>query len=133
MICKHEEILLNSRGDFMEIYHFNKETGKKVTQFSSDFILTRIALTQKAANIGCMHLEENGVIGFHQAVVPQLLLIVNGEGFVRGESEEFVKVQSGDAVFWVKDEWHETKTDTGLTAIVIQSAEFDISSLIPLQ
>ncbi|MGN7410872.1 cupin [Sporosarcina sp. SAFN-010] len=116
----------------MEIYQFKKEMGKKVTQFSSDFILTRIALTQKA-NIGCMHLEENGVIGFHQAVVPQLLLIVNGGGFVRGESNEFVKVQSGEAVFWEKDEWHETKTDTGLTALVIQSEKLDISSLMSLQ
>lgn len=117
----------------MEIYQFKKETGKKITQFSSDFILTRIALTQKVANIGCMHLEKNGVIGFHQAVVPQLLLIVNGEGFVRGESDEFVKVQSGEAVLWEKDEWHETKTDTGLTAIVIQSEEIDTSSLMLLQ
>ncbi len=132
MLFKHEEILLNSRGDSMEIYQYKKETGKKVTQFSSDFILTRIALTQKA-NIGCMHLDKNGVIGFHQAVVPQLLLIVNGEGFVRGESNEFVRVQSGEAIFWEKDEWHETKTDTGLTAIVIQSEELDISSLMSLQ
>src|SRR5699024_9396745 len=110
-----------------------KETGKKITQFNSDFILTRIALTQKVANIECMHLEKNGVIGFHQAVMPQLLLVVNGEGFVRGESAEFVKVQSGEAILWEKDEWHETKTDTGLTAIVIQSEELDISSLVTLQ
>ncbi|MCM3759029.1 cupin [Sporosarcina aquimarina] len=117
----------------MEIYHFKKETGKKITQFSSDFILTHISITHKVANIGCMHLEENGIIGFHKAVVPQLLLIVNGEGFVRGETDEFVKVQSGEAVFWEKDEWHETKTDTGLTGIVIQSEELDTSSLIPLE
>lgn len=84
----------------MEIYHFRKETGKKITKFNSDFIISRIAQTQKEARIVCMHLEENGVIGFHQAVVSQLLLIVNGEGFVRGESDEFVEVHSGEAVFW---------------------------------
>ncbi|CAM5215257.1 Cupin OS=Ureibacillus acetophenoni OX=614649 GN=SAMN05877842_11970 PE=4 SV=1 [Ureibacillus acetophenoni] len=73
-----------------------------------------------------MYLEENGIIGYHQAVVPQLLLIMNGEGFVRGESEEYFKVQPGDAVFWEKDEWHETKTDKGLTAIVIESEELNL-------
>ena len=30
------------------------------------------------------------------------------------------KIQAGEAVFWMKGEWHETKTDTGLTAIVIE-------------
>jgi len=117
----------------LEIYQFKKETGKKITQFNSDFILTRIALTQKKAIIGCIHLEKNGVIGYHQAVVPQLLIIVNGEGFVRGEADDFVKVQSGEAVFWMKDEWHETKTLTGLTAIVIESEELDTSPLMLLQ
>jgi quercetin dioxygenase-like cupin family protein len=116
----------------MEIYQFKKEAGKKITKFNSDFIMSRITQTQKVAHIGCMYLEENGVIGYHQAVIPQLLLILNGEGFVRGESDEFIKVHSGEAVFWEKDEWHETKTDTGLTAIVIESEELNTSSLIPV-
>ena len=87
--------------------------------------MSRIIQTEKVTNIGCMYLEENGVIGYHQAVVPQLLLIMNGEGYVRGESEEYFKVQPGDAVFWEKDELHETKTDKGLTAIVIESEELN--------
>jgi quercetin dioxygenase-like cupin family protein len=111
----------------MEIYQFKKETGKKITKFNSDFVMSRITQTQKPAHIGCMHLDENGIIGYHQAVVPQLLLIVSGEGLVRGETDEFIKVQSGEAVFWEKDEWHETKTDTGLTAIVIESEELTTS------
>lgn len=80
-----------------------------------------------------MHLEENGLIGYHQAVVPQLLLVVHGEGWVRGETDEYIKVHSGEAVFWDKDEWHETKTDTGLTAIVIESEELTTSLLISLE
>jgi quercetin dioxygenase-like cupin family protein len=113
----------------LKIYQFTKETGKQITQFDSDFIMTRITLTKKPAHIGCMHLDENGLIGYHQAVVPQLLLIVNGEGLVRGETEDFIKVQTGDAVYWEKGEWHETKSDTGLTAIVIESEELDPSFL----
>ncbi|MEI5908757.1 cupin [Bacillus spongiae] len=113
----------------MEIYQFTKETGKKITKFDSDFIMSRITETHKAAHIGCMHLDKNGVIGYHQAVVPQFLLIVNGEGYVSGETAEFSKVQCGDAVFWEKGEWHETKTATGLTAIVIESEELTTSFL----
>lgn len=116
----------------MKIYKFQKETGKIITNFNSNFIMSRITQTQKSAHIGCMYLDENGIIGYHQAVVPQLLLIVNGEGWVRGKTDEYTKVHSGEAVFWEKDEWHETKTDTGLTAIVIESEELTTSSLMLL-
>ncbi|KZE63977.1 cupin [Fictibacillus phosphorivorans] len=116
----------------MKIYHFQKETGKIITKFNSNFIMSRITQTQKPAHIGCMYLDENGIIGYHQAVVPQLLLIVSGEGWVRGETDEYSKVHSGEAVFWEKDEWHETKTETGLTAIVIESEELTTSSLMLL-
>ncbi|MFD1039688.1 hypothetical protein ACFQ3N_14970 [Virgibacillus byunsanensis] len=75
-----------------------------------------------------MHLGNNGIVGYHQAVVSQLLLILNGEGYVRSENKEYVKVQSGDANFWEKDEWYETKSDKGLTAIVIESEELNASS-----
>jgi quercetin dioxygenase-like cupin family protein len=117
----------------MKFYNFNKDSGKKIFNFNSDFIMSRIIQTEKAAHIGCMHIEENGVIGFHQAVVPQLLLIMNGEGYVRGEGEEYFNVQPGDAVFWDKDEWHETKSEKGLTAIVIESEELNPSSFMPLK
>lgn len=112
----------------MEFYQFNKDSGKKISKFNSDFVMSRIVQTVKATHVGCMYLQENGVIGYHQAVVPQLLLVMNGEGYVRGDKEEYFKVQSGDAVFWEKDEWHETKTETGLTAIVIESEELSPSS-----
>ena len=69
----------------MEIYQFNKEVGKKITKFDSDFVMSRITQTDKVAHIGCVHLDEDGLIGYHQAVVSQLLVVVNGEGWVRGE------------------------------------------------
>ena len=70
-------------------------------------------------------------MGYHQAVVLQLLL--NGEGNVRNEVDEYFKVESGDAVFWEKDEWHETKTHVGLTAIVIESEELNPALFMSLK
>lgn len=117
----------------MEFYQFNKDSGKKISKFNSDFVLSRIIQTDKPVNIGCMHLDTNGIVGYHQAVGPQLLLILSGEGYVRGEREEYFKVLPGDAVFWEKDEWHETKSDKGLTAIVIESSELSPSSFMSLK
>ncbi|KOP28992.1 cupin [Exiguobacterium sp. BMC-KP] len=116
----------------MQIYQFKKEVGKKITKFDSNFVMSRIMQTEKVTHIGCIHLEKDGAIGYHQAVVPQLLLIVEGKGVVRGDADEFISVQSGEAVFWNQGEWHETKTDTGLTAIVIESEELDTSALVSI-
>ncbi|MCM3733623.1 cupin [Fictibacillus nanhaiensis] len=114
----------------MKIFNFNKEVGKHITKFDSDFVISRIIQTDKPAHIGCMHLEKDGFIGYHQAVVPQLLLVVGGEGFVRGEDDAFHPIKAGEAAFWIKDEYHETSTKTGLTAIVIESEELNPASFM---
>ena len=104
----------------MKVYNYSRTRGKEITKFGSHFVMSRITQTEESVHIGAMYLDEGGVIGYHQAVTPQLLIIVNGEGFVRGEGEDLVKVKKGDAVFWNKDEWHETTTEKGLTAIAIE-------------
>ncbi|MFS0749767.1 cupin [Oceanobacillus sp. 1P07AA] len=106
----------------MKIYCFNKQYGQHITHFDSNFIMTRILQTNYETRIGCMHLENNGIIGYHQASVDQLLLIVNGDGWIRTSDTDQTAIHSGQAVFWKKGEWHETKTSTGLTAIVIESS-----------
>ena len=76
-----------------------------------------------------MHLEENGIIGEHQALVPLLLLIVEGEGKVRGKEENFISFKSGEAVYWEKDEWHEINTEDGLTVMEIESEVLDPTAM----
>ncbi|MDV2682925.1 cupin [Alkalihalophilus lindianensis] len=114
----------------MIIYRFDKEVGKQVTHFDSNFIMSKISRLDQPVQIGCMYLEEGGLIGFHQATVPQLLLIIEGEGWVRSDIEEKVKVQKGDAVFWEKGEGHETGTHEGLVAIAIESEALNPSEFM---
>ena len=105
----------------MKIFRFDRETGKRVTHFDSNVIMARIVVAEKPAHIVCMYLESHGVIGLHRAAMPHLLLIVAGQGGVRGDTPDMLPVGVGDAIFWDAEEWHETTTDTGLTAIVIES------------
>ncbi|QFF99329.1 cupin [Psychrobacillus glaciei] len=114
----------------MKLFIFEKQVGKNISHFNSDFIMSRIVRTEKPTQIGCMYLETNGVVGYHEAVVPQLLLVISGEGWVRGEAGLKVKVKVGDAVLWKKGEGHETTTETGLTAIVIESEELNPSEFM---
>lgn len=75
----------------MQIYNFSKDNGKKIGIFNSNFIMSRIIETNKGAHIGCMYLEENGIIGYHQATIPQLLLILDGEGYVCDEKRNILR------------------------------------------
>ncbi|WP_217587558.1 cupin [Lentibacillus saliphilus] len=115
----------------MRFFTFAKDSGCRVTEHESNFIMSRIMQTNHATQIGCMYLDKNDIVGYHQAVVPQLLLVISGQGLVRGERGEYVEVRSGDAVFWEQNEWHETKTDNGLTAIVIEGTDLDPAKCMP--
>lgn len=72
-------------------------------------------------HIGCMRLEPGGLIGMHPAATPQLLAVVEGDGWLRGEDGVKTPISAGGAVFWTEGEMHETGTDSGLVAIVIES------------
>lgn len=115
----------------MEFFRFGQESGQSINQFDSNFIMSRIVVTGKPVHIGAMYLASNGVIGLHRATCPQLLLVVSGQGWVRCDSEDKVYVGVGDAVFWEAGESHETQTDAGLTAIVIESDELNPARFMP--
>lgn len=116
----------------MKIFDFSEKVGKKISAFQSNFIMSKILNHKGNVHIGAMHLRENGIIRYHEAVVSQLLLIVDGEGYVCGGDKENVKVEAGQAVFWEKGEFHETITEKGLLAIVIESEELEQAIVMPI-
>ena len=106
----------------MKIFRFDAEVGREIDKFGSiNFILAAVAQLNSDSRISCFHLGVNGVVGYHQAVSPQLFLLVQGEGWVRNEMSGRITLTAGRAAFWEKGEWHESGTDTGLMAIVIES------------
>jgi len=116
----------------MKIFHFDSEVGKGVDAHgSSGFVISRIAHLLDEAVVNCAYLERDGVIGFHQATIPQLFLVVQGDGWVRSESPERISIRAGQAAHWEKGEWHEsgTETETGMTAIILESARFDLENM----
>ena len=57
----------------------------------------------------------------HPATLPQILAVLEGSGRVSGSDGEFQPIGSGEAVFWLAGEEHETETDTGLTALILEA------------
>jgi len=134
----------------MKIYPFGPEVGRRITQFESDFVMTPLArigglgrdgasvgdaegatlspgtrIARQGAQVGCMHIGPGGVVGFHQATVQQLFLVVAGAGWVRGPEADRTPIRPYQAAFWTAGEWHESGSDTGMTAIVIEGETVD--------
>lgn len=106
----------------MEIYKFNKEEGKKVEKYNSNLATyLKFIQTNEVANIGCMYIDPQGILGHHEAPIAQLFVVVQGEGWVTGKDKKRINIKVGEAAFWEKGEWHTSGSNSGMTAILIQS------------
>jgi hypothetical protein len=116
----------------MKIFRFDPEVGQQIEKFGSvKAIISKVVHLEAEAVVNCVYVHPNGKIGPHQAVTQQLFLLVEGEGWVRGETEENYAIQQGPAVFWEKDEWHESGSENGMTAVIIEGMNIDPAELMP--
>jgi len=56
----------------------------------------------------------------HPATVPQLLAVIEGRGVVSGADGVEEPIVAGEAVVWAEGEEHETRSDEGLVALVLE-------------
>jgi len=110
----------------MKIFRFDAEAGKNIDVYgSSGFVISKIVRVSGETDIQCAYLGPNGVIGYHRTTKDQLFAVVQGEGWVRGESPEKYPIRAGQAAFWEEGEWHESGTETGMTVILIEDGRMD--------
>ncbi|MBM6618189.1 cupin domain-containing protein [Bacillus suaedaesalsae] len=111
----------------MELYKFSKEVGKEIGAFGSNFVMSRISQGEGNFHIGCMYFDQNDFVGRHDAVTPQLFVVVEGEGWVSGANGEKLPIRAGEAALWHKGESHEAGSETNMIAIVIESENLNAS------
>jgi quercetin dioxygenase-like cupin family protein len=103
------------------------ETAHAITHFdSSGATIGGVARCAGHVGVSFIELDPGGVIGMHEAEGPQLFLVVEGAGRVRSGDDEPVQIAQGQGAFWEAGEPHETVTDTGLTAIVVEADELTL-------
>ena len=66
-----------------------------------------------------------GVVGRHPAGASQLFVVVRGSGWVSGGDGERQPIEAGEAVAWDPGEEHESGSDDGMTAIVVEAKSLD--------
>src|SRR5262249_29736333 len=65
-------------------------------------------------------LAAGGRIGRHPATVPQILAVLEGEGRVSGADGEAEPISAGQAVVSAARGEHETVSESGMTALVLE-------------
>ncbi|MBS4192844.1 hypothetical protein KHA94_22195 [Bacillus sp. FJAT-49705] len=75
----------------MEVFKFGKELGQAINNYNSvSAFYLKIMKTVEPINIGLMHIEKGGVLGYHKAPVPQLFILVEGEGVKESLSNQLI-------------------------------------------
>jgi len=113
----------------VEIFQFDRR--EKIIEYhgSQGLRATRIATGDGLGvevRLTCLALEPGGVIGTHPATIPQLFLVISGEGWTAGPDGERVPVAAGHGVRWDAGEIHTTGTDTGLVAVAVEGAPMSL-------
>jgi quercetin dioxygenase-like cupin family protein len=105
----------------MKFYRFDRDVARDITRFKSrGAAIASILRKEGVIQVGCIYIAAGGVLGYHPAVVPQLFLVIQGEGWVRNETTTHIRVKPGIAVFWEPGEGHESGSETGMTAMVLE-------------
>ena len=87
----------------MKIFRFDSQVGKNINRHnSSGFVLARVLHLFDEAAVNCAYLSSGGRIGYHQATIPQLFLVVQGNGWVRGASSPKTPSKPGRLPFGKK-------------------------------
>jgi quercetin dioxygenase-like cupin family protein len=104
----------------MKLYHFGK-TAKQITQYDSlNALVTHLARGETKFSVVVIVLEGGGVVGRHPATENQLFFVISGAGTVSGEDDRPMTIEAGQMAFWQAGESHETRSEQGLTAVVIE-------------
>ena len=114
----------------MRIFSLAELTGTPISDHGSrGAMLSRLAEVVDPTQIVTIRIEAGGGVGRHTATSPQLFIVIQGQGEVSGEAGEFVEIRTGQAVHWNPGESHETRTNAGLTAIVVEGVSLQLRGL----
>jgi quercetin dioxygenase-like cupin family protein len=106
----------------MRLYIFRSSATRRVEAFGSrGASLVQLLRGAHAVTVTFLRLEPDGALGRHPAKADQLLLVVEGSGWVSGAGDYSTGVAAGAMVFWSAGESHETRAGgDGLTALVVE-------------
>ena len=104
----------------MRIFAF--EPTREITRFDSHAAtIGGVARASGEVRVSLLNLAAGGVVGAHPAAGAQLFLVVSGSGWVRTGDDAPRTLAAGEAALWEDGEVHESRTDEGLMAVIVEA------------
>lgn len=109
----------------MRVVRFSREHSRPIELFDSvSASSVHLGDGSGEAHVYSIHFAPGGEIGEHRAGFGQLFLVVEGAGWASGGDGRRVALSAGEGAFFERGEVHAKGSDTGMTAVMIQVAEF---------
>jgi quercetin dioxygenase-like cupin family protein len=100
------------------------ERGRQIDAFGSVDARVR-GVSRRVHQVVFIEIGPGGILGRHPAASHQLFAVVTGSGWVSGADGERELVSAGEVVIWDPGEEHESGSDDGMTAIVVEAEELE--------
>jgi quercetin dioxygenase-like cupin family protein len=97
---------------------------REIDRFGST--AARVRRLAPEAHVVVIEMGPRGTVGKHPAAAQQLFAVVRGSGWVAGADGVRHELRAGEAVLWDAGEEHESGSDLGLTALVVEAAVLDL-------
>ena len=78
-------------------------------------------------HVHCVFFDAGGKIGEHPTGFAQLFLVIEGSGWATGADGRRVELRAGQGAYFERGENHSKGSETGMTAIMVQVSEMEIS------
>ncbi|HEU6443960.1 MAG TPA: hypothetical protein VFL61_02770 [Gaiellaceae bacterium] len=83
----------------------------------------RVRRLAAEAHVAVVEIRPGGAVGRHPAASRQLFAVARDSGWVAGGGGTRAPIEAGQAVLWEEGEDHESGSDDGMLAIVVEAAE----------
>jgi quercetin dioxygenase-like cupin family protein len=111
------------RGDRTSLKRVELTGERAIERFGSSG--ARVRRLSGEAHAVVIEIEEGGVVGRHPATFAQLFVVVGGSGWVSGADGLRIQISAGEAVLWEPGEEHESGSEDGMTALVVEAEQID--------
>lgn len=92
---------------------------REIERFES--VSARVRGLTPEGHVVVIEIGAGGRVGRHPAAAQQLFVVVRGSGWVAGDDGRREAINAGEAVLWTPGEEHESGSETGMTAVVVES------------
>jgi quercetin dioxygenase-like cupin family protein len=99
--------------------------GRAIDRFDSVGASVR-GISRRVLQVVFIQVGSGGRVGRHPTSCEQLFLVVTGTGWVSGGDGERAPLSAGEAVVWEAGEEHESGSEEGMTALVVEAERLDV-------